>query len=88
MTDLTHCLRLTFTGHGAINMNGPVTSRGVSVIIAASPSSLLSEQTCAFALLSISQPVLSSRLLSKDVKVRIYKTIICLWFYMGVKHGL
>jgi sorting nexin-29 len=34
------------------------------------------------------QNLLSSRLLSKNVKVRIYKTTICLWFYMGVKHGL
>jgi hypothetical protein len=34
------------------------------------------------------QNLLSSRLLSKNVKVRIYKTIICLWFYMVVKHGL
>jgi hypothetical protein len=34
------------------------------------------------------QNLLSSRLLSKNVKVRIYKTIILLWFYMGVKHGL
>jgi hypothetical protein len=30
----------------------------------------------------------SSRLLSKNVKVRIYKTIILPVVYMGVKHGL
>jgi hypothetical protein len=34
------------------------------------------------------QNLLSSRLLSKNVKIRIYKTIICLWFSMGVKLGL
>jgi hypothetical protein len=34
------------------------------------------------------QNLLSSRLLSKNMKVRIYKTKFCLWFYMGVKHGL
>jgi hypothetical protein len=33
------------------------------------------------------QNFLSFRLMSKNVKVRIYKTTICLWFYMGVKHG-
>jgi hypothetical protein len=32
--------------------------------------------------------LLSSRLLSKNVKIRIYITIICLWFRMGVKLGL
>jgi hypothetical protein len=30
---------------------------------------------------------LSFRLLSKIVKIKIYKTIILLWFCMGVKHG-
>jgi hypothetical protein len=34
------------------------------------------------------QNLLFSRLLSKNVKVSIYKTIICLWFYLGVKYGL
>jgi hypothetical protein len=33
------------------------------------------------------QNILSSCLLSKNVNVRIHKTILCLWFYMGVKHG-
>jgi hypothetical protein len=32
--------------------------------------------------------LLSSRLLSKNIKIRIYKTIILLWFCMGVKLGL
>jgi hypothetical protein len=34
------------------------------------------------------QSLLSSRLLSKNLKIRIYKTIICLWFCMDVKLGL
>jgi hypothetical protein len=33
------------------------------------------------------QNLLSSRLLSKKLKIRICKTIICLWFCMGVKLG-
>jgi hypothetical protein len=32
--------------------------------------------------------LLYSRLLSKYVKIRIYRTIICLWFCMGLKLGL
>jgi hypothetical protein len=28
------------------------------------------------------------RLPSKDMKIRIYKTIVLMWFCMGVKHGL
>jgi uncharacterized membrane-anchored protein len=31
------------------------------------------------------QKLLSSRLLSKIIKIRIYRTIICLGFCMGVK---
>jgi PP-loop superfamily ATP-utilizing enzyme len=34
------------------------------------------------------QNLLSSRLLSKNVKIRIYRTLFCLWFCMGVKLGL
>jgi hypothetical protein len=34
------------------------------------------------------QNILSFHLLSKNVKVRIYKIILSLWFYMDVKHGL
>jgi hypothetical protein len=34
------------------------------------------------------QSVLSSRLLSRNVKIKIYKTIILPVFYMGVKLGL
>ena len=33
------------------------------------------------------QNLLSSRLLSKNLKIKIYKTKICLWFCMGVKPG-
>jgi hypothetical protein len=36
---------------------------------------------------SVQNP-LSSRLLSKDIKIRIYKTIFCPWFCMDVKRGL
>jgi hypothetical protein len=36
----------------------------------------------------LAQNLLSSRLLSKNLKIRLYKTIICLWFCMGVKLGL
>jgi hypothetical protein len=34
------------------------------------------------------QNLLSSRLLSKNTKITIYETIICLWFCMSVKLGL
>jgi hypothetical protein len=34
------------------------------------------------------QTLLSSRLLSKSLKIRICKTKFCLWFCMGVKFGL
>jgi stress-induced morphogen len=34
------------------------------------------------------QSLLSSRLLSKNLKMRVYKTIILLWFCMGAKSGL
>jgi hypothetical protein len=34
------------------------------------------------------QNILSSRPLPKNLKIRIYKTIICLGFYMSVKLGL
>jgi hypothetical protein len=34
------------------------------------------------------QNLLSSRVLSKNMKIRIYKLNFCLWFYMGVKLGL
>jgi hypothetical protein len=34
------------------------------------------------------QNLLSPRLLSKNVKIRIYKTIIFVWFGMGAKLGL
>jgi hypothetical protein len=34
------------------------------------------------------QNFLSSCLLSKSTKIRMSKTIFCLWFYMGVKLGL
>jgi hypothetical protein len=34
------------------------------------------------------QNLLSFRLLSKSVKIRIYKTIICIFFCMSVKLGL
>jgi hypothetical protein len=34
------------------------------------------------------QNLLSSRLLSRNLKIRMCKTIICLWFCMGVKFGL
>jgi hypothetical protein len=34
------------------------------------------------------QNLLSSHLLSKNVKVRIYKTVILHMVYMGTKHGL
>jgi hypothetical protein len=34
------------------------------------------------------QKLLSSRLLSKNVKIRLYRYQICLWFFMGVKLGL
>jgi hypothetical protein len=33
------------------------------------------------------QNLLSSRLLSKNLKIRLYKTVICLSFCMGVKPG-
>jgi hypothetical protein len=32
--------------------------------------------------------LLSSRLLSRNIKIRTYKTIICLWICMGVELGL
>jgi hypothetical protein len=34
------------------------------------------------------QNLLSSRLMSRNIKIRICKTIICQLFCMGVKHGL
>jgi hypothetical protein len=34
------------------------------------------------------QNLMSSRLLSKNEKIKIYKTTFCLWFSMGVKPGL
>jgi hypothetical protein len=34
------------------------------------------------------QNLLSFSLLSKNVKIRMYKTKFCLWFYMDVKHTL
>jgi hypothetical protein len=34
------------------------------------------------------QHLLSSRLLSKNIKIRIHKTIICLWFCMDLKLDL
>jgi hypothetical protein len=34
------------------------------------------------------QNLLSSRLLSKHIEIRIYRTTICLWFCRGVELGL
>jgi len=33
------------------------------------------------------QSLVSSSFLSKNIKMRVYRTIILLLFYMGVKHG-
>jgi hypothetical protein len=40
------------------------------------------------ALVNSAQNLLSSSLLSKNIKIRIYKSIILLWFCMGVKVSL
>jgi hypothetical protein len=39
-------------------------------------------------ILRLVQNISCSHLLSKEVKIRIYKTNFCLWFCMGMKHSL